>query len=249
MKKLKIFKLLTVLLFLFFAINSILFAKEKAKSIKKETSKEKLKISSDFVEKTVYRYRVDKEDGIKTEVTLVVEDTKNLKTLTWVDEENVAQIIKVSKKDGNLVSSHYVFPDKKRIDVSYDYKKQKVLVVGKKKKEFKFPKKTYTSEVLFYFFLLPSAKIKVGESTKFDLIQSVRLEVNKMKFTYLKNEKLKIKGKEIVTKKYEMQVNSFVKKLFWPYKYHFWYDAKSGIIVKYEGAEPDKKNKLIELIP
>lgn len=68
-----------------------------------------------------------------------------------------------------------------------------------------------------------------------------------MYLKYTGEKEVIVDGRTIKTEKYEMRLSNIIASLFWPYKYYYWYDPDTKMIVKYKGADKDKFEEVLEL--
>ncbi|MES0490651.1 MAG: hypothetical protein ABUK01_11695 [Leptospirales bacterium] len=129
--------------------------------------------------------------------------------------------------------------------IQYDYEKLRVLVMqnnqGKiKEKSYDLKDNILENEALIYLFGIMN--LNPGEKYVFNHLNSKDLRVAEM---YLKNkgeESMEINGKKYQAVKYEMGLNGYILSKFWPHKYYWWYDKKTGKFLQYEGMSADGKN-------
>lgn len=206
-----------------------------------------LKAKSKDKEDLTYRYHMTLGQKSYSRI-LTFKKGKNSLQIKAYDDTVGQETIDLSPVTEKLISSHYEEMDKKKIHVTFDKKSKKVIVENKKKKSYQLTDKTYTSGSLYYLASSPGRNLKPQETTTIYLI-NVRLhDKRKMKFTYVEDKPLVLGKKLVPAKHFEMKLVGFLESLFWPYTYHFWYHAETGLIVKYEGREKNKELKTIEMI-
>ncbi len=194
-----------------------------------------------------YNYKVT-QNGTSYGRTLTLEKNTTHIKIEANDEKNGNEKILLSKETEKLLEAQYEEPGQKILTIFVDNIGKKVLLKKDRTKEFKLTQDTFTSESLHYVGSSPGKNLGLNETKIFYFITSKSFEERKMTFTYLGEQSVNLADREILVKQFEMKVDGFLESIFWPYTYFFWYEADTGLIVRYEGREPNKELKIIEII-
>jgi|GEM_PF-4246767 len=194
-----------------------------------------------------YNYKVTQNERSYARTLTLEKNTTHIK-IEANDEKNGNEKILLSKETEKLLEAQYEEPGQKILTIFIDNIGKKVLLKKDRTKEFKLTQDTFTSESLHYVGSSPGKNLALKEKKTFYLINSKSFEERKMTFTYEGEKSVKLGEKEILVKQFEMKVDGFLESIFWPYTYFFWYEVGTGLIVRYEGREPNKELKIIEII-
>ena len=135
---------------------------------------------------------------------------------------------------------------KEYMKVDFNHSSNKIISLGLVARSYDLEDPVYDGNgSVFYVFskILPAE----GSTFLFNLLQSKEKRIVKMYLKNIGHETINVKGIPVDALKYETGLVNRLLSFFWPYKYHYWFSAKTREFIRYEGPVGHENSEVIEV--